>query len=246
MTVIEFQNVTKAFHKAVGKRLLRHYLEDMLGKTDPDSFHALKNVSFSIENGESVGIVGSNGAGKSTLLSLITRLVPPTTGKVLVNGRVAALLELGAGFHPDLTGEENIRLNASLLGFSRKQAADLYDSILDFSELHEFIHEPLRTYSNGMKLRLGFSVAVNLEPQILIIDEVLAVGDQDFQAKCVDKIYEIRNQGRTILCVSHATGVLENLCTRAIWLDHGQLVMDGSLREVAAAYKGRALRAPKE
>ncbi|HEU0120427.1 MAG TPA: ABC transporter ATP-binding protein [Bryobacteraceae bacterium] len=246
MTVIEFQNVTKAFHKAVGKRLLRHYLEDMLGKTDPDSFHALKNVSFSIENGESVGIVGSNGAGKSTLLSLITRLVPPTTGKVLVNGRVAALLELGAGFHPDLTGEENIRLNASLLGFSRKQAADLYDSILDFSELHEFIHEPLRTYSNGMKLRLGFSVAVNLEPQILIIDEVLAVGDQDFQAKCVDKIYEIRNQGRTILCVSHATGVLENLCTRAIWLDHGQLVMDGSLGEVTAAYKGRALRAPKE
>lgn len=246
MTVIEFNSVSKAFHRAVGQRLLRHYIEDLLGKPDPDSFHALKNVSFSIKDGESVGVIGANGAGKSTLLSLVTRLAPPTTGSVAINGRVAALLELGAGFHPDLTGRENIRLNASLLGFSRKQAGDLYEAIVDFAELHDFIDEPLRTYSNGMMLRLAFGVAVNLDPQILIIDEVLAVGDQQFQAKCIEKIFEIRNQGKTILCVSHAHGTLQSLCTRALWLDHGQLVMDGPINEVMQAYEGRTLHAPSE
>src|SRR5262245_44399141 len=135
MTVIEFQNVSKSFHRVVGQRLLRHYLEDLLGKTDPDSFHALKNVSFGIKDGESVAVIGSNGAGKSTLLSLVTGLAPPSSGKVSINGRVAALLELGAGFHPDLTGRENIRLNAALLGFSRKQANDLFESIIEFAEL---------------------------------------------------------------------------------------------------------------
>lgn len=239
MTVIEFKNVSKAFHRAVGQRLLRHYLEDLLGKSDPDSFYALKEVSFSVRDGESVAVVGSNGAGKSTLLSLVTRLAPPSGGQVHIHGRVAALLELGAGFHPDLTGRENVRLNASLLGFSRRQAGDLYESIVDFAELHDFIDEPLRTYSNGMMLRLAFAVAVNLDPKILIIDEVLAVGDQQFQAKCIDKIFEIRNQGKTILCVSHATSVLRNLCSRALWLDHGQLVMDGPVDEVLQAYEGR-------
>jgi len=244
MKVITFNNVSKSFHRAVGQRLLRHYLEDLLGKTDPDSFHALKNVSFSIDSGESVAVIGANGAGKSTLLSLITRLAPPSTGDVEINGRVAALLELGAGFHPDLTGRENVRLNASLLGFSRQQAGELFEAIVDFSELQEFIDEPLRTYSKGMMLRLGFSVAVNLDPQILIIDEVLAVGDQQFQMKCIDKIFEIRNAGRTILCVSHATGILRDLCTRALWLDHGQVVMDGPVDKVLRAYEGRALHTP--
>lgn len=246
MTVIEFKNVSKGFHRAVGQRLLRHYLEDLLGRTDPDSFYALRNINFSISDGESVGVIGSNGAGKSTLLSLVTRLAPPSSGQVIINGRVAALLELGAGFHPDLTGRENVRLNASLLGFSRKQAGDLYESIVDFSELHDFMDEPLRTYSNGMMLRLAFAVAVNLDPQILIIDEVLAVGDQQFQAKCMDKIYQIRNQGRTILCVSHALSTLQTLCTRAIWLDHGQLIMDGPVAQVLQAYEGRPLHAPSE
>lgn len=246
MTVIEFKNVSKAFHRAVGQRLLRHYIEDLMGKTDPDDFYALKNVNFSIKDGESVAVVGANGAGKSTLLSLVTRLAPPSMGEVTINGRVAALLELGAGFHPDLTGRENIRLNASLLGFTRRQASDLYSSIVDFAELHDFIDEPLRTYSNGMNLRLAFAVAVNLDPQILIIDEVLAVGDQQFQAKCIDKIFEIRNQGRTILCVSHANGILRNLCTRALWLDHGQLVMDGPVSKVLEAYEGRKLHAPSD
>lgn len=246
MTVIEFKNVSKAFHRAVGQRLLRHYLEDIVGKADPNPFHALKNVSFAINDGESVAVIGANGAGKSTLLSLITHLAPPSSGEVIVNGRIAALLELGAGFHQDLTGRENVRLNASLLGFSRRQAKDLYGAILDFAELQDFIDEPLRTYSSGMKLRLAFAIAVNLDPQVLIIDEVLTVGDQQFQAKCIDKIYEIRNKGRTILCVSHANAVLKNLCTRALWLDHGQLVMDGPIAEVLQAYEGRALHAPSE
>ncbi len=246
MTVIEFKNVSKAFHRLAGQKLLRHYLEDLMGKAGADSFHALKNINFSIKDGESVAVVGANGAGKSTLLSLVTRLAPPSSGEVVINGRVAALLELGAGFHPDLTGRENVRLNASLLGFSRRQAGALYDSIVDFAELHDFIDEPLRTYSSGMMLRLAFGVAVNLDPQILIIDEVLAVGDQQFQAKCIDKIFEIRNQGRTILCVSHATTILQNLCSRAIWLDHGQLIMDGPINEVLQAYEGRTLHAPSE
>jgi lipopolysaccharide transport system ATP-binding protein len=246
MNVIEFKNVSKAFHRAAGQRLIRHYIEDLLGRSGADTFHALKNVNFAIKDGESVAVIGANGAGKSTLLSLVTRLAPPSAGDVIINGRVAALLELGAGFHPDLTGRENVRLNASLLGFSRKQAGSLYNAIVDFSELHDFIDEPLRTYSNGMMLRLAFAVAVNLDPQILIIDEVLAVGDQQFQAKCIDKIFEIRNQGRTILCVSHATSILQNLCSRALWLDHGQLVMDGPIKEVLQAYEGRALHTPGE
>ncbi len=246
MNVIEFQNVSKTFHRAVGQRLLRHYIEDMIGAKDPNPFYALKDISFAIRDGESVAVIGSNGAGKSTLLSLVTHLMPPSEGKVTVNGRLAALLDLGAGFHPDLTGRENIRLNASLLGFSRKRAAELFDSIVDFSELHEFINEPLRTYSNGMILRLAFSVALSLDPQILIIDEVLAVGDQAFQAKCIDKIFDIRNQGKTILCVSHAHAILRNLCSRAIWLDHGQLIMDGAVEEVLNAYEGRAAHSAAE
>ena len=242
MKVIELQNVTKTFHRSGGQRLLRHYLEEVLGKTDPQLFFALKDVSFSVADGESVAVIGANGAGKSTLLSLVTGLAPPSSGTVTVNGRAAALLDLGSGFHPDLTGRENILLNASLLGFSRRQAHDLYDSIVEFSELDDFIKEPLRTYSSGMMLRLAFSVAVNLDPQILIIDEVLAVGDQKFQAKCTEKIFEIRNQGRTILCVSHVSPTLRELCDRALWLDHGQLIMDGPIADVSAAYEGRLTR----
>lgn len=242
MKVIELQNVNKTFHRSGGQKLLRHYLEDILGKSDPERFFALKDVTFSVRDGESVAVIGANGAGKSTLLSLVTGLVPPSTGTVTVSGRAAALLDLGSGFHPDLTGRENIILNASLLGFSRKQAYDLYDSIVEFSELDDFIKEPLRTYSNGMMLRLAFSVAVNLDPEILIIDEVLAVGDQKFQAKCTEKIFEIRNQGKTILCVSHVSPTLRELCDRALWLDHGQLVMDGPIGGVIEAYEGRLTR----
>ena len=239
MNVIEFSHVWKSFHRTAGQRLLRHYFAELFGGADDSPFHALKDISFKIGEGECVGVVGANGAGKSTLLSLVTGLVPPNRGEVKVQGRVAALLELGAGFHPDLTGRENVLLNASLMGFKRSEAMNLYESIVDFAEMSDFMGEPLRTYSSGMKLRLGFAVAVNLNPDVLILDEILAVGDQAFQAKCTEKVFEIKKAGKTILCVSHSGATIQGLCDRALWLDHGQLVMDGFAKEVVPAYECR-------
>jgi ABC-type polysaccharide/polyol phosphate transport system ATPase subunit len=192
-----------------------------------------------MEHGESLAVVGTNGAGKSTLLSLVAGLVPPDRGTVDVNGRVAALLELGSGFHPDLSGVENVRLNAALLGVSRRQMDAIFPDIVEFSELGDFMAEPLRTYSAGMVMRLAFSVAVNVDPDILLIDEVLAVGDSAFAAKCFKKILDFRRRGKTILCVSHASGTVQKLCSRAIWLDHGDLMLDGPIAEVVDAYEGR-------
>ena len=182
---------------------------------------------------------GSNGAGKSTLLSVVTGLTEPDKGSVKVNGRVAALLELGSGFHPDLTGEENVYLNASLLGFTEPKTREMFDSVVEFAGVGDFIHEPLRTYSNGMILRLAFSVAVSVDPEILIIDEVLAVGDQDFQTKSYDRIRGFRLAGKTFLCVSHNKTVLMELCDRAVWRDHGEMMMCGRIEDVFEAYEGR-------
>jgi lipopolysaccharide transport system ATP-binding protein len=204
-----------------------------------ETFSALKRVSFHVERGESVAVIGSNGAGKSTLLSLAAGLVPPDQGAVRIGGRVAPLLELGSGFHPDLTGRENVALNASLLGISRSRAGQIFEDVIDFAELSDFIDEPLRTYSTGMMMRLAFAVAVNIDPEILLIDEVLAVGDRAFQKKCFEKIVAFRRQGKTIMCVSHAAGMVEELCSRAIWLDRGEVVLDGPLTEVMYAYEGR-------
>jgi ABC-type polysaccharide/polyol phosphate transport system ATPase subunit len=192
-----------------------------------------------VERGESLAVVGPNGAGKSTLLSLVAGLTKPDRGTVTVNGRVAALLELGAGFHPDLTGHENVRLNASLLGLNRSRANRVYDEIVEFSGIGEYINEPLRTYSTGMMMRLAFSIAVNMEPEVLLIDEVLAVGDAAFQVKCLEKIRSLRKSGKTLLCVSHAQSMIRDFCDRAIWLDHGQLIMTGTITEVTEAYAGR-------
>ena len=185
-----------------------------------------------------MAVIGSNGAGKSTLLGLVAGLATPDEGSVTVNGRIAALLELGSGFHPDLTGAENVRVNASLIGLSRRRTAELFDQIVDFAGIGDFIGEPLRTYSTGMIMRLAFSVAINMDPEILLIDEVLAVGDQAFQAKCFERIHRFRQAGKTLLCVSHATGMVQELCDRAIWLDHGELVMSGPIRDVIEAYEG--------
>ncbi|HWQ57273.1 MAG TPA: ABC transporter ATP-binding protein [Bryobacteraceae bacterium] len=196
-------------------------------------------MSFRVEPRESLAVIGPNGAGKSTLLSLVAGLAKPDEGVIAVTGRVAALLELGSGFHYDLTGAENVRLNASLLGLTRKETSRLFDSIVDFSGIGDFIREPLRTYSSGMVMRLAFSIAVNVDPDILLIDEVLAVGDQSFQAKCFEEIHKLRRNGKTLLCVSHAPGMLHELCDRAIWLDRGELVMEGPLGKVADAYAGR-------
>ena len=236
MGAIQFRSVSKIFQRHTGPKLIRHHFRDWL-RPDPESdFYALRDISFGVEEGERVAIVGRNGAGKSTLLSLVCGLSRAEKGEVEVSGQVAALLELGSGFHPDLTGAENIRLNASLLGFSRARTNGLFDSIVDFSGVGEFINEPLRTYSSGMMMRLAFSVALNLEPGILIIDEVLAVGDQAFQEKCFEKILEFRDSGRTLLCVSHSPDILLKLCDRALWLDHGMLMMDGAAAEVLQAY----------
>jgi ABC-type polysaccharide/polyol phosphate transport system ATPase subunit len=242
MALITCTGVSKIFyHRRGAKRLLREYIAGWLdpGSRGEDKFYALRNVSFEVHEGESVGIVGANGAGKSTLLSVITGLAHPDEGSIQVNGRVAALLELGSGFHPDLTGRENVRLNAALLGFSRDKTHEMFDSIVEFSGVGEFIDNPLRTYSSGMVLRLAFSVAVNLDPEVLLIDEILAVGDQEFQTRCLDRIHELRKSGKTLLCVSHAPTLLQQFCDRGIWLDHGQVMMQGDIGEVIAAYDGK-------
>ena len=245
MNAIELRNVSKSFARHEGQVLLRDRIARWLRGVQPERFFALKNVSFDLAAGESLAVIGRNGAGKSTLLSLVAGLAKPDQGTIQVNGRVAPLLELGSGFHPDLTGRENVYLNAALLGLTRKRAGMVYDAIVDFSEIREFIDEPLRTYSSGMVIRLAFSVAAMIEPEVLIVDEVLAVGDTAFQKKCFDWVRTFRKSGRTLLAVSHAAGMVQQLCDRAIWLDSGELVMEGGVVEVTEAYQnGQAVIAP--
>ena len=218
--------------------LLRDRVTHWLNGRPEERFHALKNISFDVEEGEGLAVVGRNGAGKSTLLGLVAGLSKPDEGSVSVTGKVAALLELGSGFHPDLTGAENVRVNASLIGLSRRRTNELFDEIVDFSGIGDFIHEPLRTYSSGMVMRLAFSVAVNMDPEVLLIDEVLSVGDAAFQEKSFERVRQIRRAGKTLMCVSHATGMVQEMCDRAIWLDHGELMMAGRIGEVVEAYEG--------
>jgi ABC-type polysaccharide/polyol phosphate transport system ATPase subunit len=238
--VVELHGVWKGFQRHATRLLLRAHLRRRLaGEKQPDGlYYALKNVSFRLQHGEGLAIMGGNGAGKSTLLSLVAGLVPPDRGTVAVNGRVA-LLELGSGFHPDLTGAENVRLNAAVLGIGRRRLEEILPEIVNFAEIGEFFDEPLRTYSSGMVMRLAFAVAVNVDPDILLVDEVLTVGDAAFQAKCFEKVLQFRRQGKSILCVSHAAGMVQQLCDRAIWLDHGELMLDGPIAEVNDAYLGR-------
>jgi len=238
MSVIEFHNVSKKFTRHAGQLLLRNHLTRFLMRQKDNPFFALKHVSFTVERGESLAVIGSNGAGKSTLLGLVAGISQPDEGTVTVDGQVTALLELGSGFHPSLTGRENVRLNAALLGLSRKQTAEAFERIVDFSGIRDFIDEPLRTYSTGMMMRLAFSVAINRDPEVLLIDEILAVGDVAFQAKCIEKIHAFRNAGKTLLCVSHTT-MIGQLCDRAIWLDHGELMLSGAVADVMEAYAGR-------
>jgi len=236
MPLIRFQNVSKTFSRGSGSKLLRTYLGLLFQGPKHDPFYALKDVSFTLEHGESVALIGSNGAGKSTLMSLVAGLAPPDAGSIEVNGRVAALLELGVGFHPELTGAENVRLNAALMGLSRQRTAEAFDEIVEFSGVRDFIDSPIRAYSAGMVLRLAFSVAIHCDPEILLIDEVLVVGDQAFQAKCMEKIREFRRQGKTLLCVSHSPEMVRTFCDRAIWIDHGRIVRIGPAAEVLEAY----------
>src|SRR5689334_9899022 len=238
--ILDFENVSKFFYRHGGQMLLRDRLAHMFRPVSADRFYALRDVSFRLEHGESLAVVGSNGAGKSTLLNIATSLCEPSDGRVNVGGRVEALLELGSGFHQDLTGAENLRIKASLLGLTRRQVRERFDQIVEFSELAAFIDEPLRTYSAGMVMRLAFAVAINVDPDLLIIDEVLGVGDQNFFNKCVEKIMEFRHAGKSILCVSHALNTLESICDRGLWLEHGRVMKLGKVTEVLQAYRDSA------
>jgi ABC-type polysaccharide/polyol phosphate transport system ATPase subunit len=236
MPTVTFEGVSKYFHRHGGRLLLRDRVRHLIDREPRERFYALSDVSFAIAPGESLAVIGRNGAGKSTLLNLATQLCLPSDGVVRIEGRVAGLLELGAGFHPDLTGRENVRINAALLGLTRRQVNQRFDSIVEFAGVGDFIDEPLRTYSTGMGMRLAFAVAVNVDPDILIIDEVLGVGDQAFSAKCFERILQFRRAGKTLLCVSHDLESLVPLCDRALWLDRGRVARLGPLRQVMQAY----------
>ena len=228
-------------------RTLRESLSDLVrapfrrGKDEKtrDDFWALRDVSFEVRPGEVVGIIGRNGAGKSTLLKILSRITKPTTGRVVLRGRVGSLLEVGTGFHPELTGRENIYLNGSILGMSRKEINQRFDEIVAFAEVEKFLDTPVKRYSSGMYVRLAFAVAANLEPEILLVDEVLAVGDQEFQKKCLSKMNSVARSGRTVFFVSHQLSAVEALCSRAIVLEKGSLMMDGEANEGIAYYLSR-------
>jgi ABC-type polysaccharide/polyol phosphate transport system ATPase subunit len=228
--VIRFENVSKQFkllklpRRSFQEVFVNIFNREMHGRRH---FWALKDVSFEIKAGETVGVLGANGSGKSTILKLISRIIDPTTGVIQVKGRLSALLELGAGFHPDLTGRENIFLNGSILGLNRNAMSRKFDSIVEFAGIGDFIDAPVRSYSSGMQMRLGFSVAIHVEPEIILVDEVLAVGDYSFQLKCLERIRQLQAQGVTILFVSHDFEAVESLCTRAIWLENGVLQQQG-------------------
>jgi ABC-type polysaccharide/polyol phosphate transport system ATPase subunit len=201
------------------------------------SFDALKNVNLQVEEGEILGIIGRNGAGKSTLLKVISRVLVPTDGRVRIRGKISPLLELGAGFHPELTGRENIFLNGTLLGHSRRDIESHLAEIIDFAELGAFIDSPLRTYSSGMGARLGFAVATSWLPEILILDEVLSVGDEAFRQKCQNRMSDFQTRGTTTLIVTHDSNTVENLCSRAVWMDHGEIKAIGPAKEIVAVYR---------
>ncbi len=206
-------------------------------KNNKEVRNVLKNIDFDIRKGESVALIGVNGSGKSTLLKLITRIIYPNKGTIKVNGKVSSLLELGAGFHPDFSGRENIYFNASIFGLTRKEIDDRLNKIIEFSELEDFIDTPIRTYSSGMYMRLAFSVAINVDADIILIDEILAVGDQHFQEKCMDKMLELKKSGKTLVFVSHSASAVKFLCDRSIWLKDGKIEMDGKTEEVLKEYE---------
>lgn len=238
--VIIFDNVAKTYpyynYITAGFKTFLFNLPRAL-KDFRKRFIALQNISFTVYKGECMGVIGRNGAGKSTLLGLIAGVLKPDSGKVIVNGRVSPLLELGAGFHPELTGRENIVLNGVLMGMTKKEVFKKMDKIIAFSELEEFIDQPLRTYSSGMVARLAFSVVAHLDPDILLIDEILAVGDINFQKKCLDKMQEFRQNGVTMVFVSHAIEQVKEICDRAMWIDNHRIRLIGDARSVCEEYE---------
>ena len=242
--VIRLENVSVVY-RAPSERIksFKEYAIRLIKRqVEHREFRALNQVNLEIRRGEVFGLVGHNGAGKSTLLKVVSRVMKPTHGRIWVKGKIAPLLELGAGFHPELSGRENVFLNGTLLGHSRVEMEALFDGIVEFAELKEFIDAPLRTYSTGMTVRLGFAVATATRPDILIIDEVLAVGDEQFQEKCTERIMEFRRQGTTILLVTHSSGTVERICDRAAWLDHGRLCDTGTPSDIIGQYHAQYQR----
>ncbi|MCE5258222.1 MAG: ABC transporter ATP-binding protein [Chloroflexi bacterium] len=244
MPIIQVECVSKYF--ALRKDKSRSFQEAVLSffhshghRRAPELYGALQNISFSVEAGEMLGIIGTNGSGKSTLLKLLTRIIEPTSGKITVKGRVSALLELGAGFHPELTGRENIYLYGSVLGLKQAQMENRMSEIIKFAELERFIDVPVKFYSSGMYVRLAFAVATSVQPDILLVDEVLAVGDRGFQEKCLERISEMRKQGITIVLISHDLDAIRRMCSRVIWIDQGVMQADGSAELVTTEYLAR-------
>lgn len=230
--ILEIQHLGKKYSIDKGKEPYLSLRDSLSGLFKPqkrsEDFWALQDVSFDVYPGESVGIIGKNGAGKSTLLKILSKITPPTTGRVICRGRIASLLEVGTGFHQELTGRENIYLNGSILGLKRAEITKHFDAIIDFSGVEKFIDTPLKRYSSGMQLRLAFAVAAHLEPEILIIDEVLAVGDAEFQKKCLGKMDEVSKSGRTVLFVSHDLNAVSSLCTKCVVIQKGSVIYDGA------------------
>ena len=237
--MIEVKNVSMSFRMSQDRiQSIKEYLVALIkGKLKYKDFWALRDVSFSVHPGEVLGIIGHNGAGKSTVLKVISGILKPTSGSVSVHGNIVPMLELGSGFDFDLTGRENIFLNGAILGYSRKFLNEKYDDIVAFSELGEFIEMPLRNYSSGMITRLAFSIATVVNPEILIVDEILAVGDESFQRKSRQRMMELMSGGTTVLFVSHSLEQIREMCDRVLWLDHGQVKMIGEAQEVCDAYQ---------
>jgi lipopolysaccharide transport system ATP-binding protein len=235
---IEVKSVRKKFRVAQDRRTnVKEALVRRRGRGPRHrDFWAVDDVSITVPRGSTYGLIGHNGSGKSTLLKTIAGIHLPTSGEVLAHGRVSALLEVGAGFHPELSGRENIYLNGAILGMTKKQIAAAMDDIIEFSGLADFIDTPVKVYSSGMYVRLGFAIAVNLDPEILIVDEIVAVGDEEFQRRCLDYLHDLRERGTTIVVVSHSLAMIQQLCDRVAWLDHGHLVADGPAEEVCEQY----------
>lgn len=242
---IEIKEVSKKFQ--IRKEHLQSVKERLIffrSARHKEDFWALRDISITIPSGSTFGLVGANGSGKSTLLKMIAGTLNPTEGEIVIDGRISALLELGAGFHHDLTGRENVYLNGSILGLSKKEISRQFDSIVDFAELEEFIDNPVRNYSSGMYVRLGFAVAVHMDPEILLIDEVLAVGDEAFQDKCLRKMRSFQEEGRTLVIVTHAVDVVREMCDDAAFLDRGELAAMGNPSEVIRTYRDRVATTP--
>lgn len=240
-TVIEFISVSKKYRRytrQVLTTLKSFFLQDVWRKSDNNKEYtlALTDISIKIDQGVTLGIIGRNGSGKSTMLKLISKIIKPDKGSVLVYDRVSSLIELGAGFHPELTGRENVIINGVILGLSKSEIKSRLDEIIDFSELREYIDDPVRTYSSGMYMRLGFSVAVHVDPKVLLIDEIFAVGDITFVKKCMDKMNSFKKAGKTIIIVSHDLTTISNWCDQAVWLDQGQMKQHGNSKSVVDSY----------